>query len=204
MAAFAKGTDMSKKLCIIDGHPDADPSRFGHALCDAYYKGAASAGHVVSLIRIADLDIQPLASVAAFDESPSQALCEEREKISSADHVMLEFPLWLGSMPAATRAFFEQIACANFFFEINSSESKWPKRMMKGKSVRIIVTMGMPAVAYRILMGNASLKALERGILGIAGFRPVRHTILGGVESVTQASRNKWLDEVRSLGATAQ
>jgi len=194
---------MSKNVCIIDGHPDADPSRYGHALCKAYCDGATSAGHMVSRIRIADLNIQPLESVAAFRASPSQGVCKEREKISNANHVMLEFPLWLGSMPSATRAFFEQIACGDFFFDVDNGESKWPKKMMKGKSVRIIVTMGMPSFAYRTLMGAASLKALERGILGIAGFSPVRHTILGGVESVTPATREKWLDEVHALGANA-
>ncbi|HBF89912.1 MAG TPA: dehydrogenase, partial [Hyphomonas atlantica] len=27
---------MSKKICIIDGHPDANPDHLIHALCNAY------------------------------------------------------------------------------------------------------------------------------------------------------------------------
>lgn len=35
------------RLLLIDGHPDPDPARFGHALADAYAAGAAEAGHAL-------------------------------------------------------------------------------------------------------------------------------------------------------------
>ena len=193
---------MEKKVCVIDGHPDPGEERYIHALCKAYSQGARSGGHRVETINVAEIAPQPLQTIEAFSQPPSPIYREQQEKIEWADHVMLAFPLWLGSMPAATRALFEQIACGNFFLQTGGSETNWPRKMMKGKSARVIVTMGMPALVYRTLMGGASLKALERGMLGISGFKRVRHTIIGGVES-SDKKRLKWLSEVADLGRSA-
>ena len=76
----------------------------------------------------------------------------------------------------------------------------WPAQKMKGKSARIIVTMGMPGFAYGTMFGGHSVKALEKGILRISGFRPVRRTILGGVEAAGVPGRAKMLHKVEALG----
>ena len=34
---------MTKRITIIDGHPDPDPARYVHALAEAYAAGAAIA-----------------------------------------------------------------------------------------------------------------------------------------------------------------
>jgi putative NADPH-quinone reductase len=50
---------MSKEpdhVLIIDGHPDPAPTRFVHALADAYEQGAKQGKHAVTRIRVADLD----------------------------------------------------------------------------------------------------------------------------------------------------
>jgi putative NADPH-quinone reductase len=44
--------------------------------------------------------------------------------------------------------------------------------MMKGKSARVLVSMGMPGLVYRFGMDAGALKALERGLLGLSGFHP--------------------------------
>jgi len=192
---------MSKNICIIDGHPDPSQSRFIHALCDAYFDAAINADHEVSRINIASHDFAPLGSKAGFEMEPDDPiLLGERSKLAAADHVVLMFPLWLGSMPAATRAFFEQSARASFFLDVRDSANKWPQRMMKGKSARVVVTMGMPSLAYKLLFGSAALKAIEKGLFGISGFKPIKHTILGSVDGVSDSKRESWLAEMRKLG----
>jgi len=191
---------MSNNICIIDGHPDISEARFVHALCNEYRNGATAAGHSVSQIDIASHIFSPLKSQAEFESEPDSMVIRERNKLELANHVVLIFPLWLGSMPSATRAFFEQAARANFFLNTGNKDQKWPKKMMKGKSARVIVTMGMPAIAYKALFGSSSLKAVEKGLLGISGFKPVEHTIFGGVDSASDAKRERWVSEVRALG----
>ena len=43
---------MASRVLIIDGHPDARPERFTHALAAAYREGAEAAGHAASRLRV--------------------------------------------------------------------------------------------------------------------------------------------------------
>ncbi len=194
---------MTQTICIIDGHPDPDPARLCRALADAYADGALSAGYDVTRINIWELTIPHLEKNADFLTPPSEPVLSEREKISAADHIVILFPLWLGGMPAKLRAFFEQAARGGFFLADPEKAGDWPRKMMAGKSARVVITMGMPGSVYRVLMDAGSLKALERGILGISGFRPVRHTILGGAGDISSERFHGWKSQMWELGHSA-
>ena len=194
---------MSKTICVINAHPDPSPDRFIAAICVAYVTGAREAGHTVSEIKVGELNFEFLSSAEAFATPPPEPILSERAKIKAADHVVLAFPLWLGSLPAKARAFFEQAARASFFLGEETDAEAWPHRMMQGKSARIFVTMGMPGIVYKTMMDAGALKAIERGMLGLSGFKPVRHRILGGVEAVSAEKRQSWLNEIYQLGQTA-
>ena len=79
-----------------------------------------------------------------------------------------------------------------------------PKKLWSGKSARIVVTMGMPAFAYRWFFLAHSLKSLQRNILGFCGIRPTRVTLIGQVETMNEERRAAWLDEMRGLGDVAK
>jgi putative NADPH-quinone reductase len=64
--------------------------------------------------------------------------------------------------------------------------------MMKGKSARVAVSMGMPGLVYRFAMDEGALKALERGILGISGFHPMHHSIIGGAGNLKDDDFRSW------------
>lgn len=190
------------RVCIIDGHPDPAPERLIHAFCDAAQDGARQAGHEVSRIDICKLDFGFLTSTEDFSAPPPEPVLSARRALAEAEHLFFAFPIWLGSMPAKTKAFFEQAAREEFFLEAEASDHNWPRKMMSGKSARIVVTMGMPGFAYKLFMDAGSLKALERGLLGLSGFKPVRHTICGGVGAADEAKRAEWIEEMRGLGAS--
>ncbi len=195
---------MSKSICIINGHPDGAPERFVAALCEVYAKGAVAGGHEVSRLNIADLPIDFLSSEAEFASAPSAAIIEVQDAILAADHLVLAYPLWLGTIPARLKAFLEQVGRAGFLLDTGGDSNNWPVRRMRGKSVRLIVTMGMPGFAYRLLFGAHSLKGLEAGIFRMAGFSPVRHTILGGVGACGRDGRQAMLGRVERLGLQAR
>tara|TARA_R110002096_G_scaffold414643_1_gene615852 strand:- start:2195 stop:2782 length:588 start_codon:yes stop_codon:yes gene_type:complete len=194
---------MPKSVCIINGHPDPAKGHFVEALADAYAHGAGEGDHTVSRIDIAKLPIEFLRNAAEFGQPPGEAIASERAKIAAADHVVLVYPLWMGSMPAIDKAFLEQISRGEFLMDTAGDSSKWPVQKMKGKSVRLIVTMGMPGLAYRVMFGAHSVKALEQNIFRLVGFKPVRHTILGLVESVGAKGRARMIERVRALGQRA-
>jgi putative NADPH-quinone reductase len=193
----------SRKILIIDGHPDPEIDHFCHALADHYRKGAESAGHTVELIRIADIDFPLLRSARDYDTQPvPQVLQPASSAIEACDHMVLVYPLWLGTLPALTKAFLEQVFHRETAFE-SAEEGKWPKGRLVGKSARVIVTMGMPGFVYRLWYGAHSLKSLERNMLKFIGFKPVRDTIFGMVEAVSDDKRRSWLENIEQLGRKA-
>jgi hypothetical protein len=57
----------------------------------------------------------------------------------------------------------------------------------------------MPAWLYRWYFLAPSLKSLERNILRFSGIKPVRETLIGGVDR-RSAGRSPLLETVRALG----
>ena len=193
----------SRKILVVDGHPDRDADHFCHALARSYCQGAEAGGHTVQVVRIADLDFPILRSAKDYDTAPVPAALEQiTREMLAADHVVLIYPLWLGTLPALTKAFLEQVFHRETAFE-PAEEGKWPKGRLTGKSARVIVTMGMPALVYRFWYGGHSLKSLERNILKFIGFKPVRDTVFGMVEMVSNEKRKSWLNRVEDLGRQA-
>jgi putative NADPH-quinone reductase len=65
--------------------------------------------------------------------------------------------LWLGTLPALLKGFFEQVFWPGFAI---SRDPRHPwLRMLKGRSARIILTMGMPGLLYRWYFLAHSLKS---------------------------------------------
>lgn len=189
---------MERRVCIIQGHPDGTGGHFCHALGDAYARGAEDARRSVSRLDIAALAPAPLADPGDFATPPEGTMLGAQQLVREAHHLVILFPLWLGTMPAMLKAFFEQLARAEFALGI--SEGGWPKQNLKGRSARIVVTMGMPALAFRLLWGAAGVRCLRGGILKIAGVSPVRTSYIGGIEDLGVTGRAKWLARMEDLG----
>ena len=165
---------MRKHIAIIQGHPDTSVRHYGHALADEYAKGAEDGGHEVKRIEVAQLEFPILRTKDDFEKGVAPEMIKQAQStISWADHLVILYPLWLGSMPALLKAFFEQVFRPGFAFKYGES-GKLPKKCFTGKSARIVVTMGMPAFVYRWIFLAHSLKNLERNILGSSGIGPIR------------------------------
>lgn len=195
---------MSRNIAIIQGHPDPRGQHLGHALADAYIAGAEEARHQVRVIQVAHLDLPLLHSKEEFEKDPAPAaIAQAQETIRWAGHLVILYPLWLGTMPALLKAFFEQTFRPGFAADSGGPGRPWKKRL-SGRSARVVVTMGMPAFAYRWYFGAHSLKNLKRNILGFSGIRPVRATLLGMAEGPDQDRRLRWLEDMRRLGREAR
>jgi putative NADPH-quinone reductase len=189
------------KICIIQGHPDLGGKHLCHALASSYQQGAIDAGHDVSVIDIAALTFDVLRDPAKMAKPPNEAIAAAQKTIGEAEHFMIIYPLWLGTMPALVKAFFEQLTCGEFM--MGKSEKGWPIGKLKGRSARLVVTMGMPSAAYSLFWGAHGVRGFESGILGIAGIGPIRETLFGPVnDNPKQAA--KWLAKMAVLGAKAR
>ncbi len=187
-----------RKVLVINGHPDPDSAHFAAALSAAYLRGANDAGHQIRRIDIGSLDLPAMTNQAAFVGEPSPAAWEVQQAILWADHLVVVYPLWLGGLPAALKAFFEQVFRYGFAI---SAPGGPPRGLLKGRTARVVVTMGMPTPFFRLVFDSAGLRALTRGILGLSGFR-VRSTVIGNVEGPAPG-RARWLRRLERLGADA-
>ncbi|WP_346383529.1 NAD(P)H-dependent oxidoreductase [Aquidulcibacter sp.] len=102
------------KICIIQGHPDNGKEHFCHALAKTYKDGALAHRHEVHTIDIASLKFDLLRDPADMAVIPSGDIHTAQMKIKMADHLVIIYPLWLGTMPAIVKAFFERLACGEF------------------------------------------------------------------------------------------
>lgn len=194
---------MSKKILVIDGHPDPDPGRFVHALAGAYAAGAERAGHEVSRIEVASLDFDFLRSAEDWMKAAPSSLKGAQAAVAEAEHLVFVYPLWLGAMPALLKGFLEQISAGGAMIEAKEGGKSWEQKM-KGKSARVIVTMGMPSAVYRLYFGAHSLKSFERNMLKFSGANPVYDTIIGMVDALGDKGRKRVIERIEKLGEAAR
>ncbi|ADG12300.1 flavodoxin family protein [Caulobacter segnis] len=191
---------MAKRIFILNGHPDSGADRFCAALCETYAAAATAVGHEVRRLDLGAVEASVLTSAAAFAEPPPDAIQEVQAAMIRAEHLVIVFPLWLGGVPARLKALLEQVYRGGFGFEIGPKG--WNGKL-KGRSARLVVTMGMPGPFFRVVFGGHGVKALAKGVLWLSGYRPIRTSIVGGVEMIGPKGRADWLARMRTLGAKA-
>ena len=196
------GGAMTKRIVIIQGHPDPDDCHLLHAMADTYADGALAAGHMVRRIDVARLDFPLLRTQADFEtKSIPPTLEGPQNDLRWAEHWVFLFPLWHGTMPALLKGFLEHIFRPGFAFDYQPRG--FPKRLLAGRSARIVVTMGMPVLLYRWYFGAHGLRNFEREILRFAGIRPVRES-LHGLTFADDRKRARWIEAMREHGRAAR
>lgn len=194
---------MTKRILIIQGHPDRSHQHLCHTLEDAYASGALLAGHEVRRTCVAELEFPLLRSQHEWEHGElPPALKQAQDDITWSEHLVLFFPLWLGDMPALLKGFLEQVARPGFAF---LTEARHPlgTKALKGRSARVVVTMGMPALVYRWYFFAHSVKSLERNILRFVGISPVRDTLIGMAGSPSHAKVAGWVGKLEEMGRIA-
>ncbi|MDP2017226.1 NAD(P)H-dependent oxidoreductase [Hydrogenophaga sp.] len=190
----------SRRILLIEGHPDPSAERLNHALVTAYADGATAAGHEVRRIAVGALEFPLLKTADAWHHGAlPPALQPAQDGMAWAEHVVIFFPLWLGDMPALLKAFLEQVARPGFAVGPEGPKP-FGRKPLSGRSARVVVTMGMPALAYRWYFRAHSVKSLERNILGFVGFAPIHETLIGSVENLGATGVARWLKKLKQLG----
>ena len=191
---------MPKRIVVINGHPDNRPERFCSSVVATYVDSALKAGHDVRQINVGKLSFPFLVRFEDFQVAPTTVdIRKAQEDNGWAEHLVFIHPLWLGAAPAVLKGFLEQVACGGFGFDSGTAGN--PARKLKGKSAHIIVTMAMPALAYRFVFGSLGVRAFARGILRLSGVWPIRKTYFGGVE-LSERRRTNFLAQISQLAKT--
>lgn len=189
-----------QNIVILYGHPDPSHDRLCYALSKSYQDAAQLTGHAVRRVNLGELDFDSIKSSADFNEGEvSEDIRQVQDAIHWADHVLLIFPLWMGTMPGRFKMLLEQVFRPGF--ALNYSQESFPGKMLEGKSADIVVTMGMPSVAYQGFYFSHGIRNLKRNILQFCGINPVKVTYFGGVEFVHEGTKTKWMKKMERLGA---
>lgn len=193
---------MAKRILIVQGHPDSTKQHLCHALADAYAKGAGAAGMQVNTVNVTTLDFPLLRSAEEWNNNQiPDALLDAQQAILDADHILFVYPLWLGTMPAVLKAFLEQVFRPKMGKKQVNDFMLW-RKLLKGTSARIVVTMGMPAFFYRWFYRAHSVKSLQRNILAFTGIKPVRTTLIGMVDNIKPERAERLFHKMEKLGAS--
>lgn len=194
---------MGKHVLLIQGHPDAGAVHLCRALEEAYAEGVREGGHELRRIDIGTLDFPLLKSQDEWEHGAlPPSLHQAQEDILWSQHIVFFFPLWLGDMPAILKGFLEQVARPGFAFSRDHDHPNG-KAGLKGRSGRVVVTMGMPAFVYRFFFRAHSVKMLRRNILGFVGIAPVGDTLIGMTGNMKPARAARWMDHMQALGRAA-
>lgn len=189
---------MSKKILIINGHPNKDSFNFGIAA--TYRKGAESSGAEIQEIVIAELDFNPNLQFGYQKRTELEPdLLKAWEKIQWADHLVWIHPVWWGGLPAITKGFIDRLFLPGFAFQYRENSPFWDK-LLKGKTAHIITTLDQPALFYRFYFRRPSVNQLKRSVLQFCGIKPVKVSYIGIIKGSKPEMREKWLEKVANWG----
>ena len=178
---------MKKNILVVLAHPQS--KSYCAALAQAYIDGARASGAEVRQMNLAE---------PTFDAEP--ALKQAQDDIKWAEHLVFVYPILWGTIPALLKWFIERVFTPGFAVNFRNDSPLWDK-LLKGRSARLIVTLNTPPLLYRLLFRRAGHITMKRSILEFCGIAPVKITDVGPMKNASAGKREKWIQQVRALGA---
>lgn len=187
-----------KQVLIINGHPDKES--FNYALSEAYREGASKSNGKITSFNIVDLEFNPNLQYGYRKRMELEPdLKDAIEKIKQADHIVWVFPVWWYGYPAVMKGFVDRTFLPGITFQPVEGRPL-PKKLLKGKTARLIVTSDTPRWYDILVMKRPAINQLKKGTLEFCGISPVRLSYIAPVKGSSPEFRQKWLMKVRRLG----
>lgn len=187
-----------KQILIINGHPDKQS--FNYALSEAYKEGANKTNAVITQINISDLDFNPNLKFGYRQRTELEPdLIDAIEKIKKANHIVWIFPMWWYGYPALMKGFIDRTFLPGITFEPIEGKAL-PKKLLKGKTSRIIITADTPKWYDYLFMKRPAINQFKKGTLEFCGVHPVKVTYIAPIKNSSLEFRNKCLKKVSILG----
>ena len=190
-----------KRMLVINGNPKKNS--LCRALAESYAAGAQKSGCQVDVEHVADFEFDPiLKSGYESTQTLEDSLADLKNKIEKAEHVVIVYPVWWGSVPAGLKGILDRVLLPGFAFKYEKGDVL-PKRLLKGRTARIILTMDTPVWYYKLVYGAPATKMMKKTVLEFCGFSPVKVTQFGSVLKSSEKQRQKWVAKVNRQGALA-
>ncbi|WP_122223700.1 NAD(P)H-dependent oxidoreductase [Pseudomonas syringae group genomosp. 3] len=187
-----------KRILMVYGTPKA--ISFCHALGDAYAQAARGEGHVVRIIKLGELDFDPILHHGYDQTQTLEAdLLDAQRQIHWAEHLVFVYPVWWGGLPALLTGFFDRVLMPGFAFKTHGRKHA-SNELLKGRTAELLVAMDTPARYFHWIYGAPAHRQMVRTILGFCGIKTKRLTEFAPVHSATEQQRQEWILQAQRLG----
>ena len=184
-------------VLIVLGHPGV--GSFNSALAEAYAEGVRNSGMSANVLDVSTLDFDWKADPRTKAEL-EPAILDAQAKIRAASHVTWVYPLWWGAAPAVLKAFVDRVFIAGFAMKYEEGKPM-PKKLLTGRSARIIITMDSPSWWHALMYKRSGTTWLRWATLWFSGFKVGKPWEVCAVRESTAQQRARWLNRARELGA---
>ncbi|GIG53884.1 NAD(P)H-dependent oxidoreductase [Demequina activiva] len=206
-------------ILVVIGTPLADS--LNHALAGAYVDAARAAGARVDVIDLARDPIPDHPRARGHLRAPREDHDDDLpldpdvaryiELVDAADHLVMLFPQWWGTYPAALKAWIDRVLLSGTAFSYRAQGRGWDKHLA-GRTARLVMTMDSPAWWNRWFYRDAAPIALKNSTLWYCGIRTVgvtrvpevRHASTARLErAIARAAKHGTADALRTPRDTA-
>lgn len=189
-----------KKIFVLVGHPDSES--LSAEFAGSYAAGARSVGHEVRLIKLGELQFDPILHRGYKSAQPLEPdLLKVQEYIRWANHFVIFYPAWFSTMPALLKGLFDRLWLPGFAFQFYKEgifkDRLW-RSLLKGRTARVFVLSDSPPIFSRLIFGDTT-NEIRKGILWFAGFR-ARVKKIGPVKFITEPKVQKWKQRFHQWG----
>lgn len=181
-----------QRVLVIDAHPRADS--FCQGLVAAAANGASAAQHEVRWLALRELSFDLNHKGQALEPS----LEHSRQELLWADHILIVYPVWWGSMPALLKGWLDRVLQPGFAFA-EREDGGW-EGLLGGRSATLIATMDTPRWIFGGMLHSCSIRALRDATLRFCGVSPVRVLLFSPIRTSTPELRRHWLEQARLEG----
>ncbi len=183
-------------ILVILGHPSKDS--FCNALLEAYIKGARKAGAEIRTLFLGELKFDPILHEGYNKVQELEPdLKKAQADILWAEHIVFVYPTWWGAMPAILKGFIDRIILPGFAFKF-TGKYKW-KKLLFGKTARIITTMNNNPLIYRIIFRSSGVRVMKQSILEFCGIR-TKVMMVGPVKDAPEKKKKQWIKKAYNIG----
>lgn len=188
------------RILVIEAHPTA--GSYGQALAEAYAEGARSGGAEVDRLVLGELEFDPVLWGGHRGEQALEPdLVAAQRAIEQADHLVFEFPVWWGNLPALLKGFIDRTFLPGWAFR-NVEGQALPDGLLAGRTARLLATMDSPWWWYWFKHGRAAHRAMGAATLNYVGIRSVSETTVYGLRTLSAETRSRWLEVARAAGVS--
>lgn len=187
------------KHLIVYAHPN--PKSFNHAILETTVKELENKGHQVVVRDLYSLHFNPILSGSDFEAFHAGTvpadIKQEQNYISTADVIMLIYPIWWAGLPAMIKGYIDRVFSYGFAYKYGDEGT--PVGLLAGKKGFVINTQGTPGEYYDSTgMTDALKKTSDTGILSFCGIESLGHVFFGAVPAVDDATRRDMLDTLKN------